>query len=64
MYVINMVSSLIQKSAIPPTATAIVTPQDRLERVWSSLMMPDNQKLDMAIKYSSDHYHEQLILVS
>jgi len=37
-----------------------LTPQDRLERVWTSLRMPDNKKLDMAIKYSSDDYHSKL----
>ena len=37
-----------------------LTPQDKLERVWTSLRMPDNKKLDMAIKYSSDEYHSKL----
>lgn len=37
-----------------------LTPQDRLERVWSSLQMPDGLKLDMAIKYSSDTHHARL----
>ena len=36
------------------------TPQDRLEKVWATLKMPDGQKLDMAIKYSSDTYHAKL----
>lgn len=34
--------------------------QDRLERVWSLMCMPDNQRLDMAIKYSSDTYIDSL----
>ncbi|XP_028407068.1 coiled-coil domain-containing protein 87-like isoform X2 [Dendronephthya gigantea] len=34
--------------------------QDRLERVWTLLRMPDNLKLDMAIKYSSETYMESL----
>ena len=34
--------------------------QDRLERVWTLLRMPDNLKLDMAIKYSSETYIESL----
>ena len=37
-----------------------VKSQDRLERVWAALHMPDNFKLDMAIKYSSDQYHAML----
>ena len=38
----------------------LLTPQDRLERVWASLQMPDAHKLDMAIKYSSDDFHHKL----
>ena len=34
--------------------------QDRLEKVWAMLGMPDSSKLDMAIKYSSDRYHNML----
>ncbi|XP_013389901.1 coiled-coil domain-containing protein 87 isoform X2 [Lingula anatina] len=41
-------------SGVPPSTVG--TPQDRLERVWSALKMPDNKKLDMAIKYSSEEY--------
>nr|XP_006814200.1 PREDICTED: coiled-coil domain-containing protein 87-like [Saccoglossus kowalevskii] len=37
-----------------------LSPQDRLEAIWSALQMPDNLKLDMAIKYSSDDYINQL----
>lgn len=44
--------------------TTDVKPQDRLERVWAALHMPDNFKLDMAIKYSSDDHHELLPEVS
>ncbi|KAK2157092.1 hypothetical protein LSH36_199g05026 [Paralvinella palmiformis] len=36
------------------------TIQSRLENIWNSLSMPDNLKLDMAIKYSSDQYHSKL----
>lgn len=35
---------------------AMEGPQDRLEKVWAALRMPDNLRLDMAIKYSSDAY--------
>ena len=34
--------------------------QERLEKVWKSLHMPDSLKLDMAIKYSADTYHGML----
>ena len=34
--------------------------QERLEKVWKSLHMPDTHKLDMAIKYSGDTYHSLL----
>lgn len=34
--------------------------QERLEKVWKSLHMPDALKLDMAIKYSADTYHSLL----
>lgn len=36
-------------------------PQERLEAVWSSLQMPDAQRLDMAIKYSCDAFFTRLI---
>ncbi|XP_061173922.1 coiled-coil domain-containing protein 87-like isoform X3 [Saccostrea echinata] len=37
-----------------------LTPQERLEKVWGSLEMPDNLKLDMAIKYSTNDYYVKL----
>jgi hypothetical protein len=40
------------------------SPQQRLEKVWALLQMPESQKLDMAIKYSSDQHHSQLNDVS
>lgn len=33
-----------------------LTIQERLEIIWQKLKMPDSQKLDFALKYSSDHY--------
>ncbi|XP_066273764.1 coiled-coil domain-containing protein 87-like isoform X2 [Branchiostoma lanceolatum] len=39
-----------------PEKPVELTAQERLEKVWSDLKMPDGQKLDMAIKYSSDAY--------
>ncbi|XP_035667190.1 coiled-coil domain-containing protein 87-like isoform X2 [Branchiostoma floridae] len=39
-----------------PEKPVELTAQERLEKVWSDLQMPDGQKLDMAIKYSSDAY--------
>ncbi|XP_012942801.1 coiled-coil domain-containing protein 87 isoform X2 [Aplysia californica] len=35
-------------------------PQERLESVWQQLLMPDAQRLDMAIKYSCNEYYERL----
>ncbi|XP_063955554.1 uncharacterized protein LOC135154176 [Lytechinus pictus] len=32
------------------------TTQNKLEHIWNSLLMPENLRLDMAIKYSSDEY--------
>ncbi|KAF6040750.1 CCDC87 [Bugula neritina] len=34
--------------------------QDRMEKVWNSLHIPDGMKLDMAIKYSSECYMDNL----
>lgn len=39
---------------------APLTPQDRLEKVWTSLEMPDGLKLDMAIKYSCNEFFTKL----
>jgi len=35
--------------------------QERLERVWSMLKLPDRMKLDMAVKYSSEEYVDKLM---
>ncbi len=34
--------------------------QVRLERVWNALLLPEGQRLDMAIKYSSHEYRDHL----
>ncbi|KAA0720945.1 Coiled-coil domain-containing protein 87 [Triplophysa tibetana] len=34
--------------------------QSRLERVWKALCLPEGQRLDMAIKYSSHEYRDHL----
>ncbi|XP_016141384.1 coiled-coil domain-containing protein 87-like [Sinocyclocheilus grahami] len=34
--------------------------QVRLERVWNALLLPEGQRLDMAIKYSSHEYRNHL----
>ncbi|XP_074651926.1 coiled-coil domain-containing protein 87-like isoform X1 [Tubulanus polymorphus] len=47
-------------TAIQDMQESVLTPQDRLEKVWATLHIPDNMKLDMAIKYSSDNYIEKL----
>jgi len=36
------------------------SPQDRLEKVWTNLEMPDSLKLDMAIKYSCNEFFNKL----
>lgn len=36
------------------------SPQERLEKVWASLEMPDSLKLDMAIKYSCNEFYLRL----
>ncbi|XP_021368618.1 coiled-coil domain-containing protein 87-like isoform X2 [Mizuhopecten yessoensis] len=40
-----------------------LTPQDRLEKVWKSLEMPDSHRLDMAIKYSCNEFYSRLFEV-
>lgn len=40
-----------------------MSPQERLERIWMLLCMPDAQRLDMAIKYSAEPYSTRLIEV-
>ncbi|EDO46117.1 predicted protein [Nematostella vectensis] len=37
-----------------------ISAQDRLERLWTLLCMPDAQRLDMAIKYSAEPYCNKL----
>lgn len=39
----------------------MLSPQERLEKVWTLLEMPDNLKLDMAIKYSTDTYYTRIL---
>lgn len=38
-----------------------LSPQDRLERLWTLLCMPDAQRLDMAIKYSAEPHSNNLL---
>lgn len=38
----------------------ILSPQDRLERVWGILGLPDRLRLDMAVKYSCDQFFVKL----
>ncbi|XP_050401287.1 coiled-coil domain-containing protein 87, partial [Patella vulgata] len=58
--------SCISKSTVTPVEAEKtpqppkVTPQDRLEKVWTALHMPDGLKLDMAIKYSCNEFFLQL----
>lgn len=42
------------------TEDAVLGPQERLEKVWNTLEMPDNLRLDMAIKYSSNEYYVKM----
>ncbi|XP_053405914.1 uncharacterized protein LOC123566374 isoform X2 [Mercenaria mercenaria] len=48
------------RSSVSEEAEVPLTPQDRLEKVWTSLEMPDNLKLDMAIKYSCNEFFTKL----
>ncbi|KAI0237485.1 Coiled-coil domain-containing protein 87 [Lamellibrachia satsuma] len=52
--------SLETTQTIKETASMQQSLQERLEKVWKSLHMPDSIKLDMAIKYSGDTYHTML----
>ncbi|XP_065059717.1 coiled-coil domain-containing protein 87-like isoform X2 [Rhopilema esculentum] len=47
---IRLANSVASDYLPPPELTL----QDRLERVWTMLKMPDNLRVDMAIKYSMD----------
>ena len=38
----------------------VLTHQERLQQIWDQLKMPEKQRLDMAIKYSGDLYHDKL----
>ncbi len=58
--IVMMLVLCLQKSRAGTADPAEPTPQDRLEKVWQSLQMPDGLKLDMAIKYSSDEYMSRL----
>ncbi|XP_071965051.1 coiled-coil domain-containing protein 87-like [Antedon mediterranea] len=49
-----------QNSRSGTAATITPNPQNRLEKIWTSLQVPDNLRLDMAIKYSSDGHVEKL----
>ncbi|XP_072166593.1 coiled-coil domain-containing protein 87-like [Diadema setosum] len=48
--------SMTSRSDTGSAAKPKITTQTRLENIWISLQMPDNLRLDMAIKYSSDEY--------
>ncbi|ESP00590.1 hypothetical protein LOTGIDRAFT_157869 [Lottia gigantea] len=57
--------SAFSKSTVSPELGKMspikeVSPQDRLEKVWTALLMPDNLKLDMAIKYSCNKFFLKL----
>ncbi|XP_060581199.1 coiled-coil domain-containing protein 87-like isoform X2 [Ruditapes philippinarum] len=48
------------RSSVSDGGEAPLTPQDRLEKVWTALEMPDSLKLDMAIKYSCNEFYTKL----
>ena len=50
-------------SCFPYRQPASLSAQDRLERIWTLLYMPDAQRLDMAIKYSAEPYSAKLLEV-
>lgn len=49
----------VGRSSKPTTATELSI-QERLEIVWQKLKMPDSQKLNFALKYSTDKYINKL----
>ncbi|XP_062617089.1 coiled-coil domain-containing protein 87-like isoform X2 [Saccostrea cucullata] len=52
--------SKLETDCTEESGEVTLTPQERLEKVWGSLEMPDNLKLDMAIKYSTNDYYVKL----
>lgn len=48
------------EQAAEEAAKKVPPPQERLEQVWQQLQMPDNLRLDMAIKYSCNNYFNKL----
>ncbi|XP_020621129.1 coiled-coil domain-containing protein 87-like [Orbicella faveolata] len=53
--------SICGGDTVSTSEAASLSPQDRLERVWTLLCMPDAQRLDMAIKYSAEPYSNNLL---
>lgn len=49
-----------RKTSLPTEPHKILSLQERLERLWSMLEVPDKDRLDMAIKYSSSARLRQL----
>ncbi|XP_033125153.1 coiled-coil domain-containing protein 87-like [Anneissia japonica] len=56
----GLVKSPGQNSPSCTAGTTVSSPQHRLEKIWAALQVPDNLRLDMAIKYSSDGHVEKL----
>lgn len=44
-----------------PRVPRKMLPQERLERLWAMLKMPDHQRLDMAIRYSTEAMSDRFI---
>ena len=51
---------IIIQASVKGEGKNVPTFQERMEKVWTSLHIPDNIKLDMAIKYSSEPYVDAL----
>ena len=49
---------------VPDEAGSAASAQERLEKVWQLLRMPDAARLDMAIKYSGNTWFSKLEDVS
>lgn len=50
----------ILQASVKGETKNVPTFQERMERVWTSLHIPDTIKLDMAIKYSSEPFVDSL----
>ena len=58
---LNSESALLTKQS---STIDLMETQQRLENIWLKLHMPEEKRLDMAIKYGSHHFVPRLQRVS